>query len=343
MTITRDACGSMPDGRPVTRWTIANGNGVGFAVIDYGCAITEVKVPDRAGTAANITLGFDSLAGYLDRPMSAGTVIGRFANRIRGGSFLLEGAEHRLACNNGANHLHGGRVGFERVLWRGRSFRRADTAGVSFAYTSRDGDEGYPGTLKVVVAYSLNEANDLRLEYRATTDRPTPVSLTNHAYWNLAASGTIHEHLFESPSEFYLPVTPDLIPTGEIRRVAGTPLDFTTAKPIGRDIGSIEGGYDHCFTVKRRQPGLDLACRVTDPTSGRRMEVWTTAPGFQFYSGNILDGRTGAGGRVFVKHAAFCIEPECFPDSMNVGHFPSCILRPGETYRHITVHRFPAP
>ncbi len=341
MTIERSEYGRLPDGRRVTRFTVSNAAGMSVSMIDYGCTLTRVEVPDRDGRPANVILSFDGLEGYLDRPMFCGTVAGRFANRIAAGRFLLDGREYRLACNSNGHHLHGGRAGFDKILWNARVFRGKHSAGVRFTTVSRDGDEGYPGTLKAAVSYSLSEGGDLSLEYRAITDRPTPVNLTNHAYWNLSGEGLIEDHVLSSPSRFYLPVDAALIPTGEVAAVRGTPLDFGTPKPIGRDIGKIEGGYDHCIIGDRKEPGLALASRAQDPRSGRVMEVWTTLPAFQFYSGNFLDGRTGAAGRVFSKHAAFCIEPEFFPDCVNVPHFPSCILRPGAVWHHLTVHRFP--
>jgi aldose 1-epimerase len=267
-------------------------------------------------------------------------VAGRFANRIEAGRFTLGGREFRLACNSNGNHLHGGVKGFDKILWKARVLRGKDAAGVRFDYTSRDGEEGYPGTLKAAVVYSLNEDGELSLEYRAVSDSPTPVNLTNHAYWNLAGDGLVVDHAFSSPSRFYLPVDAGLIPTGEVAAVKGTPFDFSTPKPIGRDLGATGGGYDHCLIVDRKEEGLALACRAADPRSLRSMEVWTTMPAFQLYSGNFLDGRAGAGGRVFARHAAFCVEPEFFPNCVNVPHFPSCILRPGDVWHHLTVHRF---
>jgi aldose 1-epimerase len=340
MTIESGELGRLPGGRRVTRFTVSNAAGTSVSMIDFGCTLTRVDVPDRDGKPANVILSFDELAGYLDRPMFCGAVVGRFANRIEAGRFTLDGREYRLACNSNGNHLHGGAIGFDKVMWKARAFRRRDAAGVRFDFTSRDGDEGYPGTLKTAVVYSLTEDGELSFEYRAVADRPTPVNLTNHAYWNLAGEGLIEDHLLSSPSRFYLPVDAALIPTGEVAPVKGTPLDFTTPKPIGRDIAKVEGGYDHCMIVDRKDAGLALACRAQDPRSGRSMEVWTTLPAFQLYSGNFLDGRRGAPGRVFERHAAFCIEPEFFPNCVNVPHFPSCILRPGEAWHHLTVHRF---
>ena len=340
MTIEKSLFGTLPDGRKVTRFTVRNGAGLSVSIMDYGCTLLSVDVPDKAGKTANVILSFDELAGYLSKPMFAGTVVGRFANRIAAGKFVLDGTTYQLNVRKDGHHLHGGAVGFDKVLWKARPFQKGNTAGVRFAYTSRDGEEGFPGTLKATVGYALNEDGELSFEYLATTDKATPVNLTNHAYWNLAGGGLMLDHVLSSPSRFYLPVNAVLIPSGAIAPVAGTGLDFTTPKPIGRDIATVEGGYDHAMVLDRREPGLAFACRASDPRSGRSMEVWTTMPAFQFYSGNFLDGRTGAGGRVFAKHAAFCIEPEFFPDCVNVPHFPSCILRPGQVWHHLTVHRF---
>ncbi len=336
--------GTLPDGRGVTQWTVETSRDAGFSVIDFGCTLTSVNVPDRGGRATNVTLSFDRLEDYLDRPLYLGAVVGRFANRITDGRFTLDGRQYQLAKNaEGQAHLHGGVIGFDRRLWRGRSFASGEEAGVTFSYSSPDGEEAYPGTVQATVTYSMTESGELRLRYEATSTKPTPVNLTNHAYWNLAGSGSIHECVLQSPSRLYLVTDSAIVPTGEIARVEGTPLDFRTAKPIGRDIGKVEetGGYDHCYVVAHGEAGaLDLACAVTDPSSGRRMEVWTTSPGFQLYTGNFLDGRGGSGGRVLGKHTACCVEAQLFPDCVNQAHFPSCILRPGETWRQLTVHRF---
>jgi aldose 1-epimerase len=251
---------------------------------------------------------------------------------------LLDGKEYTLARNDGANHLHGGVRGFDKMVWAGRLIRRSGAAGIRWTYTSSDGEEGYPGTLKVTIEYVLTEENELCFEYWAVTDAPTPINLTNHSYWNLAGagSGTILEQEISFNCPFYLPVDEGLIPTGEVAKTAGTPFDFSSFKPIGRDIGRVEAGFDHCMVVAKPSSELGLACTARDTATGRTMQVWTTKPGVQFYTANFLDGK------YFPRHSGFCLETQYFPDSVNKGHFPSCILRPGETYHHRTVHKFSA-
>jgi aldose 1-epimerase len=304
--------------------------------INLGATLIEVSVPDRGGTAANVILAHAPMERYTRNAEFFGCIAGRFANRIARGRFSLDGKEYTLACNNGANHLHGGLRGFDKANWKGKIIKRKDAAGIRWTCTSPDGEEGYPGTLKVTVDYMLTEENTLSFEYWAVTDKPTPVNLTNHSYWNLggAASTTIlaQEVTFNCP--FYLPVDEGLIPTGEILKTAGTPFDFATAKSIGRDIAGVPGGYDHCLVIAKEAEALGLAATARDPASGRSMQVWTTKPGIQFYSANFLEGNP------YPRHAGFCLETQMFPDSVNQGHFPSCIVRPGSGYHHLTVHKF---
>jgi aldose 1-epimerase len=342
--------GTMPDGRKVEQFTIDNGNGMSISAIAYGATLTAVNAPDRTGKVENVILFLDSLEEYRQKSPFFGALVGRFANRITRGRFTLDGTSYTLACNDvyGAgpnavsNHLHGGTVGFDKVLWKAKPFTRKDAAGIRWTHTSPDGDEGYPGTLKMTAEYTLTEANELSFEYWATADKATPVNLTNHAYWNLAGAGagtgTVldQEILFNCP--FYLPVDGSLMPTGEVLSVKGTPFDFTTAKPIGRDIAAVKGGYDHCLVLA--QAGDGLVCRARDPVSGRAMECRTTKPAVQFYTGGFLDGSLGAKGRKYPLWGAFTLETEFFPDCVNIRHFPSCILRPGQTYHHRTVHSF---
>jgi aldose 1-epimerase len=269
--------------------------------------------------------------------------VGRFANRIAAGEFELDGSRYTLACNEkDRNHLHGGTVGFDKRVWSAEEIRKHDTVAVRFSYTSPDGEEGYPGELRVTVTYSLNEENELTFDYRAETTKPTPINLTNHTYWNLSGpgSGTIYDHLLSLDCSRYLPANEQLIPTGEILPVEGTPLDFRKQKAIGRDIDRLPVGYDHCFVADREGEGLASIAHVFAPASGRGMELSTTKPAIQLYTGNFLDGIHGANGAVFDKHTALCLETELYPDAMNHPEFPSAVLRPGEIYAHTTVHRF---
>jgi aldose 1-epimerase len=338
MTTNESRYGTTSDGKPVALFTLENDRGTSIGVISRGATVVSVSVPDRAGKTANIVLGHEGIAGYEKGGEFFGCIVGRFANRIKAGRFTLDGKEYPLARNDGANHLHGGIRGFDKVIWDGKLIRRRGAAGIRWRYTSRDGEEGYPGTLKVTAEYVLTEENELSFEYWAVTDKPTPVNLTNHSYWNLAGahSGVVlaQEMLFTSP--FYLPVDETLIPTGEIRSTAGTPFDFSSFKPIGGAIAAVPGGYDHCLLLGKQQDAQGLACTARDPASGRIMHVHTTAPGVQFYTGNFLDGKN------FPRHGAFCVETQSLPDSPNRGHFPSCILRPGSIYHHRTVHTFSA-
>jgi aldose 1-epimerase len=338
MQASESVIGTTPDGKKIRQFILSNSRGMRVKAISLGATLTEVAVPDRGGTAANVILAHAPLERYTRNSEFFGCIVGRFANRIAGGRFSLEGKEYSLARNNGANHLHGGVRGFDKAGWKGKIFTRKEAAGIRWTLTSPDGEEGYPGTLKVTADYVLTEDNTLSFEYWALTDRPTPVNLTNHSYWNLggAGSGTIlaQEIAFKCP--FYLPVDEGLIPTGEILKTAGTPFDFAAARSIGRDIGGVPGGYDHCLVIAKPAGSLGLAATARDPASGRTMQVWTTKPGVQFYTANFLEGNP------YPRHAGFCLETQMFPDSVNRGHFPTCILRPGQGYHHLTVHEFSA-
>jgi aldose 1-epimerase len=342
--------GTTPEGENVRIHTLTNTAGIEVRIITYGGIIVSLRTPDRDGNFDDIVLGFDSLEGYLSKHPFFGTLVGRYANRISKGRFTLDGVEYKLARNNGENHLHGGIKGFDKVVWRDRPLEVDDGVGIVLEYTSVDGEEGYPGTLDVQVTYTLNEDNELICDYRATTDRATPINLTQHSYFNLAGQGTgnVLRQLLELNAAAFTPIDAELIPTGEIRPVEGTPFDFRTETPIGARINSPEeqiqlgGGYDHNFILNQTGKGPSLAARVREPMSGRVMEVYTTEPGVQLYTGNFLDGTlTGKGGRVYQHRFGFCLETQHFPDSPNRPEFPSTILRPDETFQSRTVFKFP--
>jgi aldose 1-epimerase len=340
--------GTLPDGRPVQGFILRNG-GVEVEAMEYGAIITRLLVPDHRGEADDVVLGFDTLDGYLGESPYFGAVVGRFANRIAGGRFTLEREAFQLACNDGANHLHGGVRGFDKVLWRGTPASDDAMPGVTFAYESADGEEGYPGTISVRVTYLLSGEGSLHVRYHATTSRPTIINLTQHSYFNLAASGgdVLGHELMVNASRF-TPVDAGLIPTGELRAVQGTPLDFRTPATLGARIGDADtqlaraGGYDHNFVLDRgNEDSLVLAARVVEPLSRRTLEVHTTEPGVQLYSGNFLDGSiTGKGGRRYAHRTGFCLETQHFPDSPNHPEFPSVVLRPGEEYVSESVYAF---
>lgn len=343
MSVEKSMFGTTPAGDTVHLYTCTNAQGLRMQVTNYGAIVVSIETPDRNGKLANITLGFPTLDGYLRRHPYFGSTVGRYCNRIARGKFTLEGKQYTLATNNDPNHLHGGKVGFDKVVWQAEPVQTTNQVGVKFTYVSRDGEEGYPGNLIAVAQYSLTNDNQWIAEFTATTDKATPVNLTNHNYWNLAGagSGTIFEHQLMLSADQYLPVDKTLIPTGKLASVQGTPLDFTTAKTLGRDLQKIDAvpqGYDHCFVVRRSNGSLALAARATDPKSGRVMEVHTTQPGIQLYTGNFLAGGEDEGGAS--QYAGFCLETQHYPDSPNQADFPSTILRPGQTYHHTTVHKF---
>ncbi len=343
MELHKEFFGRTPQGQEVDIFTLANSRGLTLKVMNLGCTLVSVKMPDRRGRPEEITLGYDSLEEYLAGGSYFGALIGRFANRIAAGQFNLEGRRFTLARNeNNRHHLHGGERGFDKRLWRAEEQRTPDEAAIVFSYLSPEGEEGYPGDLSVTARYSLNEDNELIFAYRAETSRPTPVNLTNHSYWNLAGagSGSILDHKLRLNCSSYLPVDAQLIPTGEITAVEGTPMDFTRAKPIGRDFESTAGGYDHCFVVSHGEKELTFAGHLYEESSGRGMELYTSKPAVQLYTGNFLDDVRGASDRLFARHGALCLETEFFPDAPNQPAFPSAILRPGEVYAHRTLQRF---
>jgi aldose 1-epimerase len=343
MSITKESFGKMPDGKQVDLYTLTNANGIQARISTYGATLVSLQLPDRQGKLADVALGFDTLDGYFTDHPYFGVTAGRYANRIGGAKFTLNGVEYKLAANNGPNHLHGGIKGFDKVLWEAEQIQTADEVGVKLTYMSKDGEEGYPGSLACVVIYTLNDDNELKISYEAITDKPTVVNLTNHTYWNLAGQGNgdILNHELMINADKYTPVDDGLIPTGEIKSVKDSPMDFTKPMPIGSRIDQVQGGYDHNYVLNRTGQGLSLCARVYEPTSGRVLEIYTTEPGVQFYSGNFLDGTIkGKAGKVYKKHYGFCLETQHFPDSPNKPEFPSVVLEPGQKYQTVTVHRF---
>lgn len=347
----RETFGTMPDGTKVDAVVLSNAHGMQARILALGASVQSVTTPDRNGKGANIALGYASLDGYLSKPQYFGATVGRYANRIAKGRFTLDGHSYSVPVNDGANSLHGGTRGFDKVLWTiGEVKHDGDKASVTLSYVSPDGDMGYPGKLTVSVVYALDEKNQLSIDYRATTDKPTIVNLSNHAYWNLSGegSGSVMDDLLTIAGDAYLPVDAGSIPTGEIRKVAGTPFDFRQAKPIGRDIRSndvqlVNGrGYDHNWVISKDEaPALRMVARVEDPASGRVLTLKSTKPGLQFYSGNFLDGTTvGTGGHVYRQGDAFVLEPQLYPDTPNQASFGSARLEPGHEYRNLIVYEF---
>ena len=347
---TKISWGKTPDGEQVYLYTLTNKNGLEAAISTYGGAVVSLKVPDRDGKLADVVLGYDSLDGYVNDKSYFGAIIGRYGNRIGHAEFTLDGKTYKLAKNNGENTLHGGIKGFNKAVWTAKEIPAKDGQALELTYLSKDGEEGFPGNLHVRVIYTLNDANELKIDYSATTDKNTVVNLTSHSYFNLsgAGSGDILGDILMIEADKFTPVDSGLIPTGELRDVAGTPFDFRKPTAIGARINEdneqlkLAGGYDHNF-VLRRKPGapISLAARVVDPKRGRVLEVWTDQPGMQFYTGNFLDGSAhGKGGIAYTKRSAFCLETHHFPDSPNKPSFPSTELKPGERYHTTTIYKF---
>ena len=343
--IEKSVFGKTADGTSVDLYTLTNKNGLRAKIITYGALLTELHVPDRDGKFADVVLGFDDLKSYLGGHPFYGATVGRYANRIANAKFTLDGKEYTLFVNNGKHSLHGGKKGFDKVVWKAEEAKAEDGLAVRLQYTSPDGEEGYPGTLATTVTYTLTNDNALRIDYSATTDKATPVNLTNHSYFNLAGhgAGEILDHEVTILADNYTPADETLIPTGKIAPVKGTPLDFTTPHKIGARINEIKAdpmGYDHNFVLNSGGKSLSLGARVYEPKTGRVMEMLTTEPGVQLYTGNFLDGSKGKGGAVYKQHAAVCLEAQHYPDSVNKPEFPSPILRPGKTYQQTTMYRF---
>jgi len=344
MSANEESFGQTSDGRGVNLYTLTNTNGLKARITNYGAILVSLEVPDRNGRLADITLGFDTLEGYLKGHPYFGATVGRYANRIGKAKFVLDGVEYKLAANNGENHLHGGIKGFDKVVWKPEDLRADDNeALVKMSYVSEDGEEGYPGNLACTVTYTLTKDDELKMSYEAETDKTTVVNLTNHSYFNLAGEGTgdILRHELRLNADKYTPVDEGLIPTGEIRSVKNSPMDFTLPKSIGSRIKQVGNGYDHNYVLNSGGGALALAARAYEPTSGRIMEIHTTEPGVQLYTGNFLDGSLiGKAGKAYKKHYAFCLETQHFPDSPNKPNFPSVVLQPGQKYTSVTVHKF---
>ena len=349
MSISKAPFGTTKDRKAVDLYTLKNGNGLTVKVITFGAIIYSLEAPDKSGHMDNLTANCASLADYEDRSPCFGAVIGRYANRIAKGRFSLDGHQYSLPLNGGENHIHGGPRGFDKQVWTAEPLQGTDFVGLKLTYTSKDGENGYPGNLHATVTYELNNRNEWKMEYSATTDKATPVNISNHAYWNLAGvySGPVLDQVLTANAEKYLLADETLIPTGQIVPVEGTPLDFRKPHPIGERIHQIKekqfnGGYDHCLVLDHKSPGdLALAAKLSDPKSGRTMEVFTTEPGVQIFSANFGPGAfTGPDGYSYPLHLGLCLECQHYPDSPNQPAFPSTILRPGETYHATTVHKF---
>ncbi len=343
-SVKKEAFGKTADGKAVEAYTLTNKNGLKATVITYGATLTEMHVPDKNGALGDVVLGHDNLDGYLDGHPYFGVTTGRVANRIAGGKFTLDGKEYTLATNNDPNHLHGGNEGIDKKVWSARAVRSKTGQAVAFSYTSPDGEEGYPGDLKMKVTYTLTDDDELQIDYLATTNKATPVNLTNHAYWNLAGKGTILDHVLHLNADHYTPVDATGIPTGEILKVDEV-MSFIKPTKIGARIAKLAGepgGYDHNYCLNKEEFGkLSVAARVEDDSTGRVLEILTTEPGIQFYTGNYLDGsEVGKGGWKYEFRNAFCLETQHFPDSINQSHFPSTVLRPREKYTQTTIHKF---
>ncbi len=351
LSVRREPFGVLANGDSVHVFTLSNANGVEVRVLDYGGILQSIRTPDRNGKFADVVLGFDTLAKYVKDSPYFGAIVGRFANRIARGRFTLDGKTYTLAINNGVNALHGGLVGFDKVVWKAEALTNPSSVGVLLTHTSPDGDQGYPGTLKVRVTYALNNSNELVIGYAATTDKPTIINLTNHSYFNLAGAGNgdVLRHIVSIDADSITPIDSTMIPTGKFEAVAGTPFDFRAPTAIGLHIHddnqqlAFAGGYDHNFVLNRKDTtGLIHAARVVEPTTGRTLDVYTTEPGIQFYTGNFLDGSFAGIGGVYKNRYGFTLETQHFPDSPNHPNFPSVVLRPGQEFHSETVFRFGA-
>ena len=343
LKVKKGKFGLLSDGTKVHLYTISNGN-MSFSATDYGCTITSIILPGKNNSKVDVVLGYSSLEGYLLSNLSFGTVVGRFANRIADASFTLNGTKYELDHNDGNNCLHGGFNRWEKMMWKARKIHTENGTGIEFTHTSHDGEQGFPGTLKAKVIYTLSEDNVLTFDYQAVTDKATPVNITNHSYFNLKGynGGNIEDQILQLNCNHYLEVNDKLIPTGNKIDVKGTAFDFTVPKPIGKDIADTGIGYDHCYLcdMESATENPKLAAVLKDPASGRKMSVKTTQPGIQLYTSNFIEGFMGKQGIVYHNHDAVCLETQCYPDSPNHPDFPDCILKPGEVYHQITQYIF---
>ncbi len=339
------------NGTPVHLYSLVNAKAMEVEITEFGAIVVSIKVPDKAGNIEDVTLGYDKLEGYREDPYYFGATIGRVANRTSGASFVLDGKKYELAANTlpdfGKNHLHGGEKGFNKVLWKGKSFQKEDHVGVSLSYLSEDGEEGYPGNLEVEVVYKLNQQNELLIEYHATSDQKTIVNMTHHSYFNLKGEGQgdVLEHEVKVNADKYTPADENLIPTGEIASVKGQPVDFTSLREIGSRLDEMQQskftGYDLNYIINHKKNGsLELAAKALDKQSGRLLEVYTTQPCMHFYTGNFLEGKAGKDGKAYQKYGAFCFEPQGYPDAINKPEFESIVLHPGKTYKQTIIYKF---
>ena len=330
------------DGKPVYLFTLSNEKGITIKITNYGGIITSILVPDKNGKFGDIVLGYNTLEEYIKNSPYFGAIVGRYANRIAKGQFTLDGKKYTLAKNNGNNALHGGIKGFDKVVWEAKEYQNSSKVALILNYLSKDGEEGYPGNLSVTVTYTLNNDNGFQTRIEAVTDKPTPVNLCNHSYFNLSECDTnILGHLLTIHADRFTVVNDELIPTGELQTVAGSPMDFTKPFAIGARIGQVKGGYDHNYVLIKKTGEISLAARMEDPKTGRSLEIYTTQPGIQFYSGNFLDGTIkGKGGKIYNQQFGLCLETQHFPDSPNQSTFPNTILRPGDKYSETTLYKF---
>lgn len=351
MKVTKQNFGLLCDGTQVNLFTVKNDN-MSFSATDYGCTLTSIVLNNKDGTKTDILAGFSTLDGYINYKYCFGAIVGRFANRIGGAKFSLDGKEYILDKNDGENTLHGGFEGYDKFMWSGKVIKGKNYAGVKFSRLSKDGEQGFPGNVMIEISYILDKNNNLTCYYTAETDKATPINITNHAYFNLAGKGQITDHTLVMNSTKVLEVSDKLIPTGKLLDVSGTPFDFTTEKAIGKDIAFLTNGYDHCYVTEMYDSedencgvpldASDLVdfCTVKDPKTGHEMSVYTNMEGCQFYTGNFIGGIVGKDGVVYNSHDAFCLETQCFPDTPNQNSFPSCILQPGEKMKAKTVYSF---